>query len=480
MIRIYPSSQFWIFAFSAFISVSMSCNRIPQEEVSVEDGIYLVGSKSLYPEIMEEGRFSNGVDVLTGTGRSTLFEKQLVLPSGKEGFQVVRVQKGRMESWGPGPDFSGVLPANLKDGEPVDGIFRGSYVESESLFTVAEDGLYHVILDTDLQQLAIARMKWGIDANPGSGGSFTYLHPNADTGLGYRDYSLQGQELANETWHFNYSGGERLFLGQDYLAVSCILGGSLDSLTSGGDSFLNSVAGLYDIYFYWDPYSGYSAETQITDTFEISREYPEELFLIGEGVGGWDFDSHALPMIPVLDHPNAFWRIVWLEPVSGDSSMLIVTDGTLENRFGVAETTLPLPANMALGDLPIPGPEEAGYFLVWIDLETDSLSISVPEVYLVGEVVDGIWDPPVASARFFVDNENQLITLNRNLVTGYLRMHVWHPWHYHWWQHEFVIRDENIEYRGRGKALNPVKVTGGSKSIELDFREGTGTILQSP
>ena len=480
MIRSCQNRPVWVFSPFLLLMMMVSCNQLPEEKVSVDDGIYIVGKETLFPDILEEGRFKNGVDAITGSGRSSLFEMHLVLAPGKEGFQVVRVEKGRLETWGPGPDFSAVLPSSLREGEPLDGISRGSYTESGSAFTVAEEGLYHVTLDTELQRIAIARMKWGLTSDPGSPGSFTYLYPDTDTGLSSRDFYLHDVELANEFWHFNYSGGEHLFLDTEHLAVSCIIGGSPDSLITGGGSFRNPTPGMYDISFAWDQHSGYSADLHMTDTLVAPEGYPEELFLIGDGVGGWDFGSHSLPMIPVLDHPNAFWRIAWLEPSSGDSCLLVTTGNTFEQIIGVADTTVSLPGNMPLGDLPVPCPPEPGYYLVWVDLEADSLSIAVPEVYLIGEVVGGMWDAPVVSARFLVDNENELITLTRELTTGYLRMHVWHPWHYHWWQHELVIRDGKIEYRGNGNALNPVKVTGGSKSIELDFRKGTGTILQGP
>jgi hypothetical protein len=116
--------------------------------------------------------------------------------------------------------------------------------------------------------------------------------------------------------------------------------------------------------------------------------------------------------------------------------------------------------------------------MIWVDLARDSLSVTTPEIYLVGEVVNRDWEAPVAAGRFMVDNSNGIVTITRELTTGYLRMHTWHKWHYYWWQHELVVRDGMIEFRGNGSALNPVKLPGRNTTIELDFRNGTGTIAQ--
>ncbi|MEI7652581.1 MAG: hypothetical protein WCJ96_11305, partial [Verrucomicrobiota bacterium] len=41
--------------------------------------------------------------------------------------------------------------------------------------------------------------------------------------------------------------------------------------------------------------------------------YPLALYMIGDGVGGWNWDTVDLPMVPVNGQPNLFWKIVWME-----------------------------------------------------------------------------------------------------------------------------------------------------------------------
>jgi hypothetical protein len=57
-------------------------------------------------------------------------------------------------------------------------------------------------------------------------------------------------------------------------------------------------------------------------------------------------------------------------------------------------------------------------------------------------------------------------------------MYVEHKWDYEWWQHEFNVINGVIEYRGAGGDQVAVPVTTGPATIELDFRDGTGSIQQ--
>ena len=55
-------------------------------------------------------------------------------------------------------------------------------------------------------------------------------------------------------------------------------------------------------------------------------------------------------------------------------------------------------------------------------------------------------------------------------------MYAWHPWFTDWWQSEFIILDNKIEFRGKGGDQTRVPVTAGSHTIDLNFQTGAGEI----
>jgi hypothetical protein len=57
-------------------------------------------------------------------------------------------------------------------------------------------------------------------------------------------------------------------------------------------------------------------------------------------------------------------------------------------------------------------------------------------------------------------------------------MYAWHKWHYDWWQHEFIILNGMIEYRGTGGDQERVNVAAGNTTIDLNFKTGEGSITQ--
>ena len=65
-------------------------------------------------------------------------------------------------------------------------------------------------------------------------------------------------------------------------------------------------------------------------TYKVVAAYPSALYMIGDGVGGWDWGSVDLPMIPVNSHPNMFWKIVWMEASGG---FKFAATKSMERRF---------------------------------------------------------------------------------------------------------------------------------------------------
>jgi hypothetical protein len=205
-------------------------------------------------------------------------------------------------------------------------------------------------------------------------------------------------------------------------------------------------------------------------TYKIESAYPSALYMIGNGVGGWGWDTVDLPMVPVNSHPNLFWKIVWIE-ASGEFKFSPVKDW--KGDFGKTGDATGGVYNKGGENIPVPG--TAGYYMVVVDLATSKIAIANPKVYLMGGTI-GSWDTSNAAGLFTVDNANTLIKVTKTLAADDLRLYAWHPWFTDWWQSEFIILSGKIAFRGTGGDQTRVAVTAGSHTVNLNFKTGNASI----
>ena len=205
-------------------------------------------------------------------------------------------------------------------------------------------------------------------------------------------------------------------------------------------------------------------------TYKVVAAYPSALFMIGDGVGGWDWASVDLPMIPVNSHPNMFWKIVWMNASGG---FKFAPQKEWKDDFGSTGTATNGVYAKGGDNIPVPG--TAGYYMVVVDLTANKIAIADPKVYLIGNTI-GSWDTGNAAGLFTVDNANSVVTITKTLAADELRMYAWHPWFTDWWQSEFIILDGKIAFRGTGGDQSRVTVTAGSHTVNLNFKTGAGVI----
>ncbi len=207
-----------------------------------------------------------------------------------------------------------------------------------------------------------------------------------------------------------------------------------------------------------------------TMTYKVETAFPSALFMIGDGVGGWDWANVNLPMIPVNSHPNLFWKIAWMEASGG---FKFAPQKEWKGDFG--KTGDATGGIYAKGGDNIPVPGTAGYYMVVVDLTTNKIAIADPKVYLMGNTI-GSWDTGNSAGLFTVDNANSVVAITKTLAADELRMYAWHPWFTDWWQSEFIILSGKIAFRGTEGDQTRVPVTAGSHTISLNFKSGNGVI----
>lgn len=210
-------------------------------------------------------------------------------------------------------------------------------------------------------------------------------------------------------------------------------------------------------------------------TFKITPkpEYPAELYMTGNGVGQddeqWDW-KNKLQFVPVHSHPELFWKIVWMK---GSGEFKCAPQPEWSNDFGRdGDATNGV---YAKGGTNIPVPATAGYYMVVVDLKNNTIEIAEPKVYGMGNVFGG-WDGGDPADLFTVDNANKVIKFDGVPNDGELRMYVDAPTlNCDWWQAEFIVLNDKIEFRGTGGDQARVNVTTGD-NISLNFLTGAGSI----
>jgi hypothetical protein len=205
-------------------------------------------------------------------------------------------------------------------------------------------------------------------------------------------------------------------------------------------------------------------------TYKVVAAYPSALYMIGDGVGGWEWATIDLPMIPVNSHPNLFWKIVWMNATGG---FKFAPQKAWKDDFGSTGTATAGVYAKGGDNIPVPG--TAGYYMVVVDLLANKIAIADPKVYLMGNTI-GSWDTSNPAGLFTVDNAGSALTVTKTLAADELRIYAWHPWFTDWWQSEFIILNGKIAFRGTGSDQNRVSVTAGSHTVNLNFKTGDASV----
>lgn len=466
-----------------------SCNKSndepkPPVEI-VEDGFYLSGEATSSTELKTENMMSVGINEQGQVVRAKMREKYVALEAGKT-FTITEVRGSDRTVYGA--DMQVEEPFS-DDNEPAIQLQRGTFAENGKAFQVAESGLYHVIMEDSLKTVVIAPVELGIRGGMNGWGFTAFDKPAFDKNS--MTYKIENVDITTATaFKFAYGGGWKLRLdpdgtvqantnlGNNNLENAPIMG---DNLIQGGKD-IALERGIYTIELTWklnDGDLGNSFVGSVTKTGETAApEYPENLYINGGDFGGetWDWTSaDIVTMNPVHSHPHAFWAIVY---VSANGEFKFSPEKAWQGDFGVSGEATDGVYSKGSDNVKV---VDAGYYMVYVDLKANKVSVTAPEVYLIGSTINDVWDYAATAGKFTVDNAAKKITSPAFQAAGELRMYATCPLSQlddpvaDWWQMEFIVLDGNIVYRGTGDDQTRVNVTAGQKVV-LDFQAGTGTI----
>lgn len=292
----------WVLAMASVVTFS-SCNKDDDDDpdpVIVLDGLYVKGDATAYTDFNDKSRMAVTLNEVTQTERATLYELYIPIKS-TGGFNLVLVNGSTKTTYGPGADFAEVT--NPTTDEPHGAPFwRGTYTASSTTFTVPEDGMYHVVVDTELGKVVVARVHWGIigAATPDGWGASTVL-TESSFNVTTMSWTITDMELRGGDWKFRYSGGWKIELdttldiggGNVGVKVNTNFGGTLDALTPGGANMVNSAPGIYTITFAYTLGSGYTATATKTGDLPLTNWTGVECDAVGSGVSA--DNANAIP-----------------------------------------------------------------------------------------------------------------------------------------------------------------------------------------
>ena len=200
----------------------------------------------------------------------------------------------------------------------------------------------------------------------------------------------------------------------------------------------------------------------ITGEGEAS-ELPETMYMIGEAIGGWDWEANGQEMIPVNGKKGHFWAIRNLpagkgfkfcsqKAWSGDFASL----GNDDTGFTVDG------GNCVVA--------EENVYMIYVDTENKKICVEPAKVFGKGDCFGGWEADPVA----FTISEGKVVGTTTG--AGEIRLYADSSIAVSdWWTREFVFFEGKIAYRGNGGDQERVQVDA-NKKVTLDFNAGTATV----
>lgn len=204
---------------------------------------------------------------------------------------------------------------------------------------------------------------------------------------------------------------------------------------------------------------------------------PEHLYVVG-GFCGWDW-GNSFEFVPVYDHPEMYWRMVWIDEAGVKINTAQEWDGNQKgyNDITVAGDLADKISSNDDGNICSTTPQ---WYLMVVTASVSGRDIKYtvefnePNVYLMGDTFGG-WDELMAGSKFDVPT-----TMDADFVSpafkadGEIRAYVKVPGN-DWWHSEFMVFNGEIVYRGKGGDQERVAGKVGQK-LYLNFATGKGSI----
>lgn len=450
-------------AIAAFTFTSCKGGDTPQNlDDIVENGFYVVGEAAALPQLDLKGQMGAGYnEANSNEKRDGMYEKYIVLEAGKK-FHFAKKEGDLLVNYGANLTADSLVTDYL----PIAG-YKGALAENVEM-EVAKTGLYHIILDFDVDealknvggpQIVIAEVKWGVSGGMNNW-SWTECPVEVVAGQETITWNWKDQELAaggkfkfknNSAWKIELDDAGFVKANSN-LGAECL---------QGGPDIVVEEAGLYDITLTFNLKGGevkdsYAFEAKLTQKSEL----PTTMYIIGNDFGNWAWDSEGVvEMVPVHSNPGMFWAVRYM---TTDTEFKFCAQKAWNGDFTGLDTNegFITPGNNKV--------EADGLYTIIVDLKNSKVTVAPAAIYGMGDCF-GSWDAATYAFEVAADGTASIVTT----AAGQLRMYV--AVGAEWWQSEFIILNGEIAYRGDGDDQERVEVAAGA-TVTLDFNAGTGAI----
>ena len=441
-----------------------------------EDGFYVAGPATGSDEIKGECVMVTGINENTNpkVARDGMFEKYIVLEGGKE-FYLLYNDGGNKERYSatltefttPEEEAYSDNPASVLKGNLVTGT-------KAPAMKVEKTGLYHIVLDInkagdlkDAQIVLLDASDFGVRGAM-NGWGFSSATEKTEFSNDGMTFTFKDQKMAKN--------GEFKFATGNYWKVTLDDAGKVkaevslaEGMTLNGDNLKVDKAGLYDITLTFKLAQG-SFDKNFSYTAVCTQEsnLPETMFMIGEGIQGWNLAAggDAVAMHPFHSQPGAFWAIRYIEAGKGFKFSPVNTGwGSDFTDLGNGKGFTVSGGNCSVAT--------SGLYTLQVDYENSKVIVE-PAVIIGMDKPFGNdnWDKTLEAAKFTIDGK---LASKTAVAAGNIRTFVSCELNGDWWHAEFVPKDGKIVYREAGGDPEAIAIAAG-QTLTYDFNAGTGVI----
>ncbi len=441
----------------------------------VEDGIYLIGEASPFATAELAGMLHVTENEAADPKaiRATLYEIYAPLTVGT--IQLKKVEGKNTVNMG-GTLIYTYNGSGVGD-QPKTPVRYFTPTEGVSI-NITEAGMYHVIYDSELQRILVAKANWGIRGDLNSWGFTEFTAIN-----NYTSFGIQNLEINAGKFKFAYGGGWKIGV-DDTLATSTVrvntnFGGSWSgsstitaTLEPGGADYIFTATekGKYTVGIQWVKGLGFVAGALVKTGSSDQPDYPANMYVIGS-FASWEWSSDkVITMTPVNGTPNAFWTITYF---TAGTEFKFCPVKEWSGDFGKDGDAVDYVYAKGGANISI---ATDGVYLLYVDLLTNQIYAGPANVYLTGPASSdpGAWGNDTPADKFTVNGSKlQATTLNAGNLRMYGRCSL--SASLDWWKMEFNIFNGKIEYRGNGGDQAAVPVLAGQQ-VSLDYSNNTGSI----
>ncbi|MBS4056220.1 MAG: SusF/SusE family outer membrane protein [Bacteroidetes bacterium] len=393
----------------------------PTPPVIVLDGTYIKGAGTALTDFDAKGMMKATKNEVNQADRAQLLELYVAVKAGSDGFNIVKVEGDVKTTYGPGADFAVVGEADRITDEPKLDFQRGSYVETTTPFTVPADGLYHVVIDTEVGKVVVVPVQyWGLigAATPGGWGGDTQI-PAAGFDLSTMTFEVADVTMTKADFKFRYSGGWKVIIDDTFdlgggvvgIRVNTNFGGAVNALVPGGANIANETSGKYTAKMVWTLGTGFVATMTKTGDLDLTDYSATQLGLVGDGLmvdgvqHNWDVTVQV--QVPVVTNETTYeWSFTGVEVTTLGSFKIREGQDWNGKSFGYPQVTMAgLSADKfdTNGDGNFVPLEDGTYDIIFkIDAVTETYTFTVnpagaaPEMFMLGDGCAAGWDNTAA------------------------------------------------------------------------------------